>query len=375
MGRIILLLICLLSQSAWAISTATQNVFHHAQKGDSFEVERWLRKGGDPSHLYFSKGEGVSHDKTFTPMHAALAWAESDKDPADVVRVLLKYDADFEYFADINLKYATKDSFTIPPLYRAVMNDQVESARLLIEAGAPIGYNYRSFKEPELDMDDPAAVFGTEKAWRRRASLASYVDSTPMANMLFQKGAISVTDMGDMLNVRKDFVPQAGYSTLVEEYLQRLNNLSRSKKLSTFSESFQQKVSRLNKLKFRLIGALVYVNDAKGCTLAKHLSEKAGRSLNLGSVIASKGSPFCYQYFKKQGMLWPESAKKIGAGPLHVAVKYNNKRMIKWLIKKDPELLNSKDKQGRRPLLYSQSDAMVKFLLSLGATPPEEWKK
>lgn len=373
MVRITLLLACLFCQSAWAVSPATNNLFHYAQKGDSFEVERWIREGGDPSYIYLSEGEGMKNAKTFTPMHAALSWAESSEDPVDVVRVLLKYNADIDYFADINLRYATEDSFSIPPLYRAVMKDKVESAKALIRAGAKIRYDYRDFKEPELDRTDPAAVFGTEKAWKQRAALVSYVDSVAMSRMLLEQDAVSLVDVGELLNRRKDFVPQPGYSSLVEEYFRILDGYT--SRLSTFSDNEQQAINRLNKMKFRLVGALMYVNDEKGCAMAKALTDKAGAKLDLGKVITHKGSPVCYQFFKQQGVPWPESLKKLGVGPLHLAVRTNNLRVVEWLIEQDSSMLNSQDKEGRRPILYSQNNAMVKFLLDRGATLPEELKK
>lgn len=127
-----------------------------------------------------------------------------------------------------------------------------------------------------------------------------------------------------------------------------------------------------------LFGAESGIEDAwenGGCARAKVLVEESGTGLDLGKVIAYKGSPVCYQYFKQQGMLWPESANKLGVGPLHVAVKYNNRKMVTWLTQQDPDLWNSQDKEGRRPFLYSQDDAMTMFLLNHGATPPEEWVK
>ncbi|WP_323753590.1 ankyrin repeat domain-containing protein [Marinobacter sp.] len=373
LGRVFLLLMCFWGQTAWAASTATTNVFHHAQAGDSFEVERWIRKGGNPSYIYHQKGEGMRHDKTFTPMHAALAWAGHKDDPVDVVRVLLKYNADIDYFADLNLKYATKDSFSIPPLYRAVSNDQVESARALIKAGAKTQYDYRDFEEPELDKSDPAWVFGTERAWRRRAVLATYVNSVAMTRMLFQEDVLSLAEVAGTLDERKDFVPQSGYSHLVEEYFQVLDGYT--KKLSSLPEREQKLLNTMNKARFKLVGALMYVDDEKGCAMAEALLDEAGRKVDLGEVIAAKGSPVCYQYFKRQGASWPDSAKQLGVGPLHVAVKFNNHRLVEWLIEQDPSLLTSRDNEGRRPLLYSQNDAMVKFLLDHGATPPEAWKK
>ncbi|WP_188093630.1 ankyrin repeat domain-containing protein [Marinobacter salinexigens] len=315
----------------------------------------------------------MRHDKTFTPMHAALAWADYKDDPVDVVRVLLKYNADIDYFADLNLKYATKDSFSIPPLYRAVSKDQVESARALIKAGAKTQYDYRKFDEPELDKSDPAWVFGNEKAWKKRAALVSYVDSVAMTRMLLQEKVLSLADVAATLDQRKDFVPQPGYSQLVEEYFQTLGGFT--KKLNSLPESDQTLLNTMNKAKFKLVGALMYVEDEKGCEMAEALLDEAGRSVDLGEVVAAKASPVCYQYFKRQGAPWPESAKQLGVGPLHVAVKFNNHRLAAWLIEQDPDLLNSQDNEGRRPLLYSQNDAMVKFLLDHGATPPEAWTK
>jgi len=120
---------------------------------------------------------------------------------------------------------------------------------------------------------------------------------------------------------------------------------------------------------------LTFANDKESCAKARVLLEEAGTKLDLRKVIAYRGSPVCYQHFKQQGVPWPESAKELGIGPLHVAVKYNNRRMVTWLIQQNPDLLSSQDKEGRRPLLYSQDDAMVKFLLEHGATPPEKWDK
>lgn len=126
---------------------------------------------------------------------------------------------------------------------------------------------------------------------------------------------------------------------------------------------------------FGIASGLEGAEKKEGCAKALALLEGAGMKLDLGKVIAYKGSPVCYQNFKQQGMPWPEAAKRLGVGPLHVAVKYNNREMITWLIQQAPDLLDSQDKEGRRPLLYSQDDAMVKFLLDHGATPPEEWVK
>lgn len=113
--------------------------------------------------------------------------------------------------------------------------------------------------------------------------------------------------------------------------------------------------------------------EHRGCDRVIALAQASRIRLDLGKAIACQVSPSCYQLFRQEGMPWPRAAKDLGAGPLHVAVKYNNREMIKWLIQKTPQLLDNLDKEGRRPLLYAQNDAMVKFLLKHGATPPEEW--
>ncbi len=396
MGRFILLLVCLVSQAAWAASTATTNVFHHAQKGDSFEVERWIRKGGNPSYVYFSKGENaMQHDKRYTPVHAALAWAGGD--PVDVIRVLLKYDADIEYFADVNLRYATKDSYGIPPLYRAVSRDQVESARALIRAGAKTRYDYRRFDEPELakgDPFDPDVVFADSRKmqqWKARAALTSYVESAEMATMLSQENAISMVELGALLAQGKPYGRELaaklgvspfatgkiygvdpGYVALVGEFLQELDGYNR--KSGSLSEEDRQLLASLNKMKAGLAKELLLAVDESGCSLSEDLFVEGGVKLNLLIIVAESGGPVCYQYFQRKGLGWPDDVKAVGAGPLHVAVRFNNSNLAKWLIEQDPGLLDSKDNEGRRPLLYSQNEGMVRFLLQNGATPPEAWK-
>ena len=60
------------------------------------------------------------------------------------------------------------------------------------------------------------------------------------------------------------------------------------------------------------------------CKRVSALAKQTGTNLDLGKVIAFKGRPLCYQHLEQQGMPWPEVAKNLGVGPLHVAVKYNN---------------------------------------------------
>ena len=377
MGRFILLVMCLLSQSAWAVGTATTNVFHYAQKGDSFEVERWIRKGGNPSYVYFSEGKNaIQHDKRYTPVHAALAWAEGD--PVDVIRVLLKYDADIEYFADVNLKYATKDSFGVPPLYRAVSRDYVESARALIRAGAKTHYDYRRFDEPALatgDPFEPDVVFADARKmerWKARATLTSYVESAAMATMLSQENAISLVELGDLLAQGNIYGWKPGYAALADQFLRELEGYNR--KSESLSEADRQALVSLNKIKAGLAKTLLLAVDEKGCSLSEDLFEEGGVKLNLLIVVAESSGPVCYQYFQRKGLDWPDDVKAVGAGPLHVAVRFNNSKLVKWMIEKNPGLLDSKDNEGRRPLLYSQNEGMVRFLFQNGATPPESWK-
>ncbi|MBJ6136988.1 ankyrin repeat domain-containing protein [Marinobacter litoralis] len=209
-----------------------------------------------------------------------------------------------------------------------------------------------------------------------QAPKVTSVDSVALVSKRFEAGELTVIELGGLLqdNVNdEEFLLSPGFARLVGVYVQSL--AAQTEKFDQLSDDEQHAIEHLNRAKVNLVGPLMFGNDVGGCVMAKVLSDEAKRKLDLGKVIAYRGSPACYQHFKQKGVPWPESAKMSGIGPLHMAVKYNNRRMVTWLIQQNPDLLNRQDKEGRRPLLYSQDDAMVKFLLKHGATPPEEWDK
>ncbi|WP_158683672.1 hypothetical protein [Pseudoalteromonas sp. T1lg22] len=372
MYRFILLAITSLQLGNTVLATetgmppATHNVFYHAQKGDSFEVERWLREGGDPSYVYNDKY------KSYTPLHAALAWAQSSwddvkgdsvyQDPVDVVRVLLKYDADMDYLASRTLRYTPKDEILFSPLFRAVYNDQVESARLLVKAGAKLSYPQDKFSVTSRVSTRTMRTIDMTQA-------LSYVKSAEMAWMFEQEGKYTLMDLAHFFVEYPKEGNKADYYNLAKVFIERVQR--HEKNIAALSEPEQRAVLKLAAMIPELKANLIRGPQQQGCEMAQ--SVIAGyEEYNLAGVIGMGASPECYMYFKKLGLTLPSDLAESKANDLHFAVYYNNYALAKWLSERSPEFLAQKDKLGRTPVYLVKDHAMLDMLVEKGAVVPKQ---